>query len=166
MTRVLLSTYIRKGELILMEVVDGVLTFRREVYDNTDYAALNTLRSVENTFLSIDPVILQDYIVETDGYGQVSFEHVAGSKGGYIDHHRVGDIQLDIFVLHNKIVHVQNYEQTTVDDKIVDEIIGELKYSDYTPETFIEMVDKKFEEAGVELEKEMDKLVFNEPQTE
>lgn len=163
MTKILVSVYIRKGELILMENVDGDVSFRCEKYDNTDYAICGTVQSAEDTFLPIDPVQLQHYMIETDGYGKLTFTYIDSFNGGYIEHHRVPEHQLDIFTMYNKIVHVQGYEPKTIEDKIVDEALKTIKFSEHTPESFLETFEKICEKSNLDLEKIMDDISFNEP---
>ncbi len=150
--------------LYLMERVDGKTSIRVEKYDAPIYARHNMPTSRDIT-LPTDQVELDQYSLSAFD-GCYDFEYNAGEPNGYLTYERLPLVGKDVFTCHNLIVHVQDYEQKTKEDKVFDEIIESFKYSEYDPNSFIEMVNDKLSKAGIDIEKEVASMVFEQPKEE
>lgn len=161
MTRELQSIFIKNDVLYLAERLDGKLVIRTEKYDNAISAAYN-MPSSRDVVLPTDQVVLNQYGLTSYG-GIYEFEYQHGEPNGYITYYHDADSKKDIFFCSGLIVHVQDYEVKSKEDEVIDSILSEMKYADYTPESFMEMANKKLGEAGIDIEKEVAGLVFEKP---
>jgi hypothetical protein len=157
----LLSVFVKDDILYLAERVDGVNNIKTEKYNTCIRAAYNMPTSRDVT-LPTDQVLLDQYSLSTFE-GQYDFEYCNGEPNGYLTYERCPSIGKDVYTCHGLIVHVQDYDSKTVEDKVFDEILESVKYSDHDPVSFMDMVNEKLGKAGIDLEKEVASMVFEEP---
>ena len=157
----LLSVFVKNNVLYLKEKIDDKVEIRTEQYDKTIQAAYNMPTSID-VVLPTDQVLLDQYSLSVFG-GQYDFEYNPGEPNGYLSYERMPDIGKDVFSCHGLIVHVQDYEPKTVEEKVIDEILETFKYGEHNPTSFIDMVNEKLGKAGIDLEKEVESFVFEEP---
>lgn len=159
--RELLSLFVKNDILYIAEKVDNKFDVRAEKYDAPIQAAYNMPTS-RDIVLPTDQVQLDQYAL-TAFNGQYDFEYQPGEPNGYLTYARMPSITKDVFMCHGLIVHVQDYESKTVEDKVFDEILDSFKYTDHDPVSFIDMVNDKLGKAGIDLEKEVESMVFETP---
>lgn len=157
----LLSVYAQNDTLYLLERRDEKIEVRAIKYEKPIHAAHN-MPSSNNVTLPTDQVLLDQYSISTF-CGLYDFEYHNGEPNGYLSYIRDTNLRKDVFLCYNSIVHVQDYEEKTPVDKAVNEIISEIRFNDHTVESFIEYANKKLGEAGIDLEKEVASMVFEEP---
>jgi hypothetical protein len=160
----LLSVFVKDDILYLAERVDGKVDIRTEKYDSPIQAAYNMPTSRDIT-LPTDQVELDQYALSSFS-GQYDFEYQPGEPNGYLTYDRIPSIHKDVYTCHGLIVHVQDYEPKTATDKVFDEILDTFKYQDHDPVSFIDMVNEKLGKAGIDLEKEVESMVFEQPKEE
>lgn len=159
----LLSVYAQDCTLYFSELIDGDIKIRKQVYDKPIYAMLPTST---DTKLPTDQVELNQYAI-TVYNAQYNFEYQRGEPNGYITYIRDTELHKDVFVCYGtNIVHVQDYEEQTKEDKVVNEIIDAIKYTEHDPMSFIELANERLAANGIDLEKELEKMVFEQPKQE
>ena len=162
--RELLSVFIKNNSLYLYEKEDEVCSIRVEEYDKPPAAAYN-MPSSRDIILPTDQVELNQYgLTFYDGIYDFVYQH--GEPNGYLTYIHDTKYKKDVFLFYNFIVHVQDYETKTTEDKVIDEIIDGIKYTDHTPESFLDLVNEKLAKSGIDLEKELENMVFEKPKEE
>lgn len=156
----LLSVFAKHNVLYLAEIVDNDIKVRAITYDKPINAAHN-MPSSSDERLPTDQVLLDQYSVGAFA-GQYYFEYHNGEPNGYLTYIRNVELNKDIFMCHNTIVHVQDFEPTSTDN-VVNELIDCIKYSDNDPLSFIKLADERLGKLGIDIEKEVESMVFEEP---
>ncbi len=157
----LLSVYVKNDTLYIAEKVDKDIKIKTIKYESGINSAHN-MPSSSDQKLPTDQVLLDQYALSAFG-GMYDFEYQPNVQNGYITYMRCTDIRKDVFMCFDCIVHVQDYEETTVQDKAINEILESIKYSDHDPISFLNMANEKLGKLGIDLEKELEDFTFEQP---
>jgi len=157
----LLSVYAKDDTLYIAEKVDKDIKIKTIKYDDGINPSHNMPSSM-NSRLPTDQVLLDQYALSSF-HGMYDFEYQPNVQNGYITYMRCTDICKDVFMCFDCIVHVQDYEESTVQDKAINEILDGIKYCDHDPISFLNMANEKLGKLGIDLEKEIESFAFEQP---
>lgn len=155
MTTQLLSVYAKDSELYILESQGGEIKVIQKKYDSPISVAHNMPSSAG--VLPTDPNELKYYLFKSDR-GIYEFEKTNVDWGDWATYIHDSQLQKDIFILMGRyIVHVQDFEPQSTEDEIIGKVL-DAGIRGNTPLEFLDNIEKKLQEEGVEFDKIVDDL--------